>query len=105
MLSENMLNYMKHYKEHDFTVLLGMSAQRTNVTKDQTTGLSFPSDDIRTLNAASQIDKAGTFGTKNQIGLNSYFGRITYAYMTKYLLSVKFEKRWKFLFWSRQQMG
>jgi TonB-linked SusC/RagA family outer membrane protein len=92
MLSENMLNYMKHYKEHDFTVLVGMSAQRTNITKDQTTGLSFPSDDIRTLNSASQIDKSGTSGTRNQIGLNSYFGRITYAYMSKYLLSASLRK-------------
>jgi len=87
LLSENMLNYVKRFNEHDITALIGFSTQKTNINKDQTTGIGYPSDDIRTLNSAAQIDKSGTFGTKNQIGLNSYFGRITYSYQNKYLMS------------------
>jgi TonB-linked SusC/RagA family outer membrane protein len=52
--------------------------------------LDYPSDNIRTLNNASSIDRAGTFGTKDQIGLVSYLGRINYEYNNKYLLSVSF---------------
>ena len=87
ILSENTLNYTKKIKSHDFTLLAGFTSQRTNINRDQTTGMNFPNDDIRTLNAAAQIDQGRTFGTKNKVGLLSYLGRVTYAYNNKYLLS------------------
>ena len=90
LLSENTLTYKKTFNKHSINVLAGFTAQRTNINRDQTTGLDYPSDNIRTLNNAASIDKAGTFGTKNQIGLVSYLGRINYEYNNKYLLSVSF---------------
>ncbi|TMI61499.1 MAG: TonB-dependent receptor [Bacteroidetes bacterium] len=90
LLSENTLTYTKKFKEHSFDVLFGFTAQKTNINKDQTTGLDYPSDNIRTLNNATSIDKAGTFGTKNSIGLISYLGRINYSFKSRYLLSASF---------------
>ena len=60
LLSENTLNYVKAFKDHDVTALVGVTTERTTVNKEQTTGLDFPSDKIRTLASASQIDRTGT---------------------------------------------
>ena len=90
LLSENTLSYNKVFKDHSFNALFGFTTQRTNINRDQTTGLDYPSDNIRTLNNATSIDKAGSFGTKNQIGLVSYLGRVSYAYKSKYLVSASF---------------
>ena len=90
LLSENTLNYSKSIKKSEFNVLAGFTSQTTKIQNQQTTGNDFPSDDIRTLNSAAQIDKAGTTGTNNQIGLISYLGRITYAYDSKYLLAASY---------------
>ena len=90
LLSENTLNYKKSVKKSDIAVLAGFTSQTTKVQNQRTTGNDFPSDDIRTLNSAAQLDKTGTTGTNNQIGLLSYLGRINYAYDDKYLLSVSY---------------
>lgn len=90
LLSENTLNYNKSLKKHDFSLLAGFTSQTTKVKNQQTTGIDFPSDDIRTLNSAAQIDASKTTGANNQIGLLSYLGRLNYAYDNKYLLSVSF---------------
>ena len=90
LLSENTLNYTKTSNKNELNVLAGFTSQTTKIQNQQTTGNDFPSDDIRTLNSAAQIDKTGTTGTNNQIGLISYLGRINYAYDNKYLLSVSY---------------
>lgn len=90
LLSENTLTYNKVFGNHSFDALLGYTAQKTRSSRSQTTGQDYPSDDIKSLNNALLIDKAGTYGSENQIGLLSYLGRINYAYKSKYLLSASF---------------
>lgn len=90
LLSENTLTYTKSTKKYDLNVLSGFTAQTTRIQNQQTTANDFPSDDIRTLNSAAQIDKTGTSGISNQIGLLSYLGRVTYAYDGRYLFSVSY---------------
>lgn len=90
ILAEETFNYNKIIKEHSFVGLLGFTTQTTKVEKNQTTGLDFPDDNIRTLNNATLIDKSNTFGSKNTIGLISYLGRINYSYKTKYLFTASF---------------
>ncbi len=92
LLAENTLNYVKNYKDHEFTAVAGITTERTTVNREQTTGLDFPSDDIRTLASAAQIDKNRSTGTKAQIGLNSFLGRVTYAYKGKYLFSTSLRR-------------
>ena len=90
LLSENTLNYTKSANKNELNILAGFTSQTTKIQNQQTTGNDFPSDDIRTLNSAAQIDKTGTSGTNNQIGLVSYLGRINYAYDNKYLFSASY---------------
>jgi TonB-linked SusC/RagA family outer membrane protein len=92
LLSENTLNYVKTVRDHDISALFGITTERTDIVREQTTGLDFPSDDIRTLASAAQVDKNRTFGTKAQIGLNSFLGRLTYAYKSKYLFSTSLRR-------------
>ncbi len=90
LLSENTFTYRKTLKKHSINLLAGFTTQKTTISREQTTGLDYPSDNIRTLNNASSIDRAGTFGIRDQIGLVSYLGRVNYEYNNKYLLSVSF---------------
>lgn len=87
LLWENTLTYTRSSGDHHFSGLLGYTAQKTNTTENQITGLNLPSDDIKTLNQASSIDLSETYTLRTPVGLISYLGRITYDYKGKYLLS------------------
>ncbi len=92
ILSENLLTYNKKIKDHSFNVLAGYTMQQTKINDQQITGVDYPSDNITTLNTALQIDqnKTATFNLRNQIGLQSVLGRVTYAYQNKYLLAASY---------------
>ena len=90
LLTENTLNYKKDFGEHSFDVLAGYTAQSTKITATQTTGLDYANNEFNTLNNALFIDKSGTFGSRSQIGLLSYLGRVNYAFKGKYLFSVSY---------------
>jgi len=90
LLSENTITYARDLGDHSFNVLAGYTAQRTNIKEDQAVGLDYPSDNITTLNTALQKDQENTWNIRNQIGLLSYLGRVSYSYMNKYLLSASY---------------
>lgn len=99
LLSENTLTYAKEINGHSFNLLAGFTAQKTKINDDQTVGLDYPSDNVTTANNALQIQAPfidangnlqGTYTLKNQIGLLSYLGRITYNYKSRYLLSASY---------------
>lgn len=90
LLNENTLNFKKVFKRHTIGALAGFTAQKTLINSEQAIGLNFADDNISTLNTALIKDQAGTFNTKNQIGLLSYLGRVTYGYQNKYLFSASY---------------
>ena len=90
LLNENTLNYNRDIKDHSFSLLAGFTAQKTKVSEEQTTGLDYPSDKITTLNTALIIDQPNTFNLKNNVGLLSYLGRLTYSFKDKYLLTASY---------------
>jgi len=99
LLSENTFTYIKKTGGHSFNLLAGFTAQKTKIDDDQTVGLDFPNDNVTTANNALQIQAPfidasgnlqGTYTLKNQIGLLSYLGRITYDYKNKYLLMASY---------------
>ncbi|HEU4471705.1 MAG TPA: TonB-dependent receptor [Flavisolibacter sp.] len=94
LLSENTLNYSKKLGDHNFSVLAGFTTQKTRTVNQRITATDFPSDNITTLNTALQVsqDKNQTFNIRNQIGLNSVLGRVTYSYQNKYLVSASFRR-------------
>lgn len=88
VLSENTLNYQKKLEGgHNMDFLLGATYQRTNTTNSRIVGTDFPTDDVYTLNRATNIDASSTFTYKYPVVLASYLSRINYNYMDKYLLS------------------
>jgi len=99
LLSENTFTYDRKIKDHSFNLLAGFTAQKTKINDEQAIGVDYPSDNITTLSTALQVvapsidvngNLQGTFNLKNQIGLLSYLGRVTYSYKNKYLLSASY---------------
>lgn len=85
-LWENTLTYTKSLGDNNFTVLLGTSTQENKTDDAYIAGHDFPEDtSVKTLNAANIIDDAYT--TKEEWSLASFFGRVTYDYKGKYLLT------------------
>jgi len=95
LTSENTLNYLtKINKQHEIGGLLGFSAQRKKIKTAGILGLYFPTDLVHTLNAASQIsryegtsDNLSTGTWEEAESMASVFGRLTYSFEDKYLLS------------------
>ena len=87
LLAENTLNYQRTLGKHDLSGVVGVTTERTSISRQQNAGLDYPSDDIRTLSSAAQLDLSRTFGTKAVIGLNSMLGRFAYSYGGKYMFS------------------
>lgn len=74
-------------KEHAFSVLAGTSYETSNYEGLSASRKNFPTDVLVDLNGGSS---AGTDitngGGKSQLKLSSYFGRLNYSFMGKYLL-------------------
>lgn len=89
LINENTLNYTKTFGNvHDLTGLLGASFQHqtSRGTAIGAVNGSFNNETIHTLNNAI-INPSATRTTKSEWGLVSYFGRVNYAYDSRYLLS------------------
>lgn len=89
LINENVLNYSKIFNGvHNFTGILGASWQyelyrRSTLAAEPG---SFANETIPTLNNAI-ISPGGSYTSKTQWGLSSYFARVNYGYDDKYLLS------------------
>lgn len=93
LLSENTLNYSQSIGKHNFDVLLGYTANGVSRKGAGIQGTNFPTDYIKTINAATDIVISESDGTrrtytdKEEEMLLSVLGRITYNYADKYLFS------------------
>ncbi len=86
--NESYFTYNKSVNNvHNFGAVLGMSFQNWRYDRTGLDGMYFPSDDIRTLNAASVISNQGV-NIGSEHAMLSYFGRLTYNYMSKYMLEL-----------------
>ena len=78
--------------EHHVSALAGFSFQNWKFERTGLNGMYFPSDDIRTLNAASVISNKDGNGldinAASEHAMLSYFGRMSYDYRGKYLAEV-----------------
>lgn len=86
-LNENTLTYSKSFGDHNFEVLLGASYQKYESEFSQLRLSNFPDDRIRTIQSALNIDRGLTFNNINDWSLSSYFSRINYDFMGKYLVT------------------
>lgn len=84
-LWENTLNYYLQANKHQFNVLVGQSVQKEMNSYLYGIGRNFTSDNAITLGNA--LDKQ-TDSDKREWSMLSYFSRINYNYLDKYLLAV-----------------
>lgn len=91
LLSENTLNYSQSIDGHNFDILAGYTANKVRVSNAGIQGTNFPTDYIKTINAASEIaiedDGRRTYTDKEEEMLLSGLSRLTYNYQDKYLFS------------------
>ena len=84
-LWENTLNYAKSFGRNNVGFLAGSSIQKLKWSDSYIQGNDFPSDvSVKTLNAANNV-----FGNTSveEWSLASFFGRVTYDFDSKYLLT------------------
>lgn len=87
---ENYLTYNTQINDvHSFTGLLGISWQETNIFGFQAGTQTFVSDFFGTENlGAGQVNNNFPGSNRARFAFNSYFGRINYSLLNKYLLTV-----------------
>lgn len=94
LLSENTLSYNASWGKHDFGAMVGFTADLTKLHSVGIKGTGFPTDDVHTINAATDItryDSDGslrTYTNAEDAMLYSVLGRINYSYDGRYLASV-----------------
>ncbi|HYH56116.1 MAG TPA: TonB-dependent receptor, partial [Anseongella sp.] len=89
LISENTLNYQRVFNSvHDITGLLGASYQHQTSRGVDLAAVagSYNNELIHTLNNAI-INPTASSSEKSEWGLVSYFGRVNYAYDSRYLFS------------------
>jgi len=89
-LAEYLLKYKKTFGEHNLDLLAGVSAQKEFNRFTTTEGIGFLNNDIRSMAAASIIQKAT--GGSNIRTLASTFGRLNYNYFSKYYLTASIRR-------------
>lgn len=86
---ENYLTYTKTFSDiHAITALLGLSWQEQSRFFINQDVRNFPSDYFQYNNMGAGNDNKVLTSNANRYALNSYFGRVNYSLMGKYLLTV-----------------
>lgn len=84
----NFLTYDRDFGKNNISVMAGIENQQSVFTSVSTTGFDVPADEnLRYLSAAKSVDFVVASGQSDE-SLQSFFGRINYAYDSKYLLTV-----------------
>jgi TonB-dependent starch-binding outer membrane protein SusC len=84
---ENTLTYNKSFGNHEVSALLGTSAQEFNMEDFNAGGQGFPKGDPVALRYLTYANTSYNAGTASSFSLLSLFGRTTYNYHDKYLMS------------------
>ncbi|MEP7107203.1 MAG: TonB-dependent receptor [Ferruginibacter sp.] len=82
---DNTLSYSKIMGNHSIDVVAGTSALNEKIATSGQYGTSFATNAVQTLNGASGNFQVGT--ARYQWSTNSYFGRLSYSYKDRYLLT------------------
>lgn len=86
-LVENLLRFEKLINtKHDVKVLVGQTAQHDETKSFNASIRNLPSNDIVVLGASAELPSNG--GSASALSLQSFLGRINYAYNEKYLLEL-----------------
>lgn len=90
LISDNTVNYVKAFGDHEFTALAGATFQRRATQNSTISANGFTNDLLKNLNGATTIsDFEEVNFERNKVG---YFARINYAYANKYLFNASFRR-------------
>ncbi|REG98080.1 SusC/RagA family TonB-linked outer membrane protein [Flavobacterium aquicola] len=84
-LWENFATYSKTIDKHEFSGMLGMSAQETESSYLNTTTSGMIKEGDTWAQVGETPVKGTVAGNKYPTSMNSYFGRVTYSYDNRYL--------------------
>jgi len=84
---DNTLTYNKSFDKHNFEAMAGTAWLSSNYTNSYILGSHFRNDLIETLNVANKISWTGTGSSASDWAMMSYFGRLSYNYDGKYLVT------------------
>ncbi len=87
---QNTLTFDQQFKAHHLNVLLGQSAEKDRTYLGSMAALGWPYENIATLNVASTPTTAST--TITPYRNMSYFGRVSYNYDDRYLLTASIRR-------------
>ncbi|HEY0740945.1 MAG TPA: TonB-dependent receptor [Chryseosolibacter sp.] len=86
---ENYLTYNKQISSaHTINALLGLGWQETNIMGFQASTSTFLSDALSTNNLGSGATVNAPASNRGRFAFNSYFGRVNYTLLDKYLFTV-----------------
>lgn len=82
-----LVNYGWNNEKHSFNVLAGISYEHYQYQKQESYRKNFPTNNMTDLNGGSGApDDTSTEGGSNENKMLSYFGRVNYTFMDRYLL-------------------
>jgi TonB-linked SusC/RagA family outer membrane protein len=86
LITKSYLDYLTDFGDFGLSAVLGTEYQKTSVDNSWVDGQNFPTDDLKTLASAGRI----TDGTQTltEYAFLSYFGRATFDYKSKYLVTM-----------------
>ncbi len=87
------INYTKTIgKLHNVNAMLGSEFFNTRAFDMQTAGTLAPTDEVPTVNAATVFAAGSNYSTRSEYAIASTFGRLTYDYDQRFLLSAVFRR-------------
>ena len=83
-IAENLLTYEKSFGDHNFSALVGYTAQKSSTRFQQTEVSGGNLNSVQVLNGSANVLSAQ--GTLDEWAINSILGRISYDYAGRYLV-------------------
>lgn len=86
---DGLLNYDKTFGKHTLKALAGYRVEQYNYKESKATRTGFPNNDMTDINAGTESTQTNN-GYKRELTMMSYFGRVNYDFMGKYLFEANF---------------
>ena len=103
LVAENFLTYDKNFGLHEFTSVLGTSAETYDTKVSNISGTGYDSDLLQTISAATTISSFGS--SEYQNSFLSFFGRVNYAYDYRYMASLSIRRDGSSVFGTDNKYG
>lgn len=104
-LNENTATYATSFGNHNLEILGGISFQKFEGKNAQLYLSNFPDDRVTTIQSALNIDRTRSFSNINEWSLTSFFSRLSYDYMGKYLFTLALRRDGSSRFGSDNRWG